>query len=219
MAKKVSPMLYRVSRFFNYKVYWVTRKSTLNSSDYCKYVKDLMNFYTFFNRYKMDLRFLSVYITYFFNYVILNVNFGNFKYLSFGKIVKVLFLLYSKFKLLFLFKRFYIFRFCIQDNFDLFINVIYNYIRSKLLQYVSVKKLYNCIYFFIRKNYRFKYNPFGLKIVISGRVTNFEKAITEKIIMGNCPLQTMTNYIIYKNFVLQTKYGLIGVKIWFIKHL
>jgi len=54
----------------------------------------------------------------------------------------------------------------------------------------------------------------GVRINVAGRLSGAELARREKIIMGSVPLQTLTAEIDYGFAEAQTKYGLIGVKVW-----
>ncbi|QSW37679.1 hypothetical protein JS520_00705 [Candidatus Vidania fulgoroideae] len=53
----------------------------------------------------------------------------------------------------------------------------------------------------------------GIKIIISGRINAAEIARTEKYTIGNVSLIQLTTKLLYKEQVIHTKYGLIGIKI------
>ena len=57
----------------------------------------------------------------------------------------------------------------------------------------------------------------GIKIKVSGRLNGIEMARSEWVRKGRIPLQTITANIEYYNDVAQTKYGLLGVKVWIYK--
>jgi len=54
----------------------------------------------------------------------------------------------------------------------------------------------------------------GIKIVISGRLTQLLRANTIKITVGNVPLQTVKAKIDYNQQVLYTQNGTFGLKVW-----
>ena len=58
----------------------------------------------------------------------------------------------------------------------------------------------------------------GLKIRISGRLNGIEMARSEWVRNGRIPLQTITANIEYCNDVAETKYGLLGIKVWVYKN-
>nr|YP_009240471.1 30S ribosomal protein S3 [Lotharella vacuolata]BAU62605.1 30S ribosomal protein S3 [Lotharella vacuolata] len=57
----------------------------------------------------------------------------------------------------------------------------------------------------------------GIKINISGRLNGIEMARSEWIRQGRIPLQTISSTIDYCNETAQTKYGILGVKVWVCK--
>ncbi len=57
----------------------------------------------------------------------------------------------------------------------------------------------------------------GIKIQISGRLNGIEMARSEWVREGRIPLQTITASIDYCNDIAQTKYGLLGIKVWVYK--
>jgi small subunit ribosomal protein S3 len=57
----------------------------------------------------------------------------------------------------------------------------------------------------------------GIKIKVSGRLNGIEMARSEWVRKGQIPLQTINANIEYYNGVAQTKYGLLGVKVWIYK--
>ena len=61
-------------------------------------------------------------------------------------------------------------------------------------------------------------NLAGVKIQISGRLNGIEMARSEWVREGRIPLQTLTANIGYYNDVAETKYGLLGVKVWVYKN-
>lgn len=56
----------------------------------------------------------------------------------------------------------------------------------------------------------------GMRITIAGRLGNRKKAMAQKIskFVGKVPLSTFRQRVDYKQGVLPTKFGLIGIKIW-----
>ncbi|MBU1110989.1 30S ribosomal protein S3 [Patescibacteria group bacterium] len=54
----------------------------------------------------------------------------------------------------------------------------------------------------------------GIEIVISGRLNGVRIARTEKKSSGSIPMQTISADIDYYQSEAQTKYGLLGVKVW-----
>lgn len=57
----------------------------------------------------------------------------------------------------------------------------------------------------------------GIKIRISGRLNGIEMARSEWIREGRIPLQTLIANIEYCKDVAQTKYGILGIKVWVYK--
>ena len=57
----------------------------------------------------------------------------------------------------------------------------------------------------------------GIKIQISGRLNGIEMARSEWVREGRIPLQTLVADIDYCNDIAQTKYGLLGIKVWVYK--
>ncbi|WP_458659087.1 30S ribosomal protein S3 [Candidatus Vidania fulgoroideorum] len=55
----------------------------------------------------------------------------------------------------------------------------------------------------------------GIKILISGRINGSDISNKEVYKKGVIPLQSYSSKIFYKNRHFMTKYGLIGIKIWF----
>ncbi|MGX7582849.1 30S ribosomal protein S3 [Candidatus Vidania fulgoroideorum] len=81
------------------------------------------------------------------------------------------------------------------------------------------RKIKNCMNykFFIKKfiKSKLKKNIKGIKIKISGRINGSEIARTETYKEGKISLSTIKNLINYKNHIFKTKYGIIGIKIWY----
>lgn len=57
----------------------------------------------------------------------------------------------------------------------------------------------------------------GVKVQVSGRLGGADIARTEKLKQGRLPLQTLRAQIEYAFKEAKTKYGMIGVKVWFYK--
>ena len=57
----------------------------------------------------------------------------------------------------------------------------------------------------------------GVKVQVAGRLGGADIARTEKLKQGRLPLQTLRARIEYAFAEAKTKYGMIGVKIWFYK--
>ncbi|MEX0776221.1 MAG: 30S ribosomal protein S3 [Phycisphaeraceae bacterium] len=57
----------------------------------------------------------------------------------------------------------------------------------------------------------------GVKIMLSGRLGGHEMSRTEKLILGNIPLQTLQANVDYGFAQSFTTYGVIGVKVWVYK--
>ena len=54
----------------------------------------------------------------------------------------------------------------------------------------------------------------GIKIQVSGRLNGAEIARTEWLRKGRVPLQTLRARVDYSHTTAQTKYGLLGIKVW-----
>jgi small subunit ribosomal protein S3 len=54
----------------------------------------------------------------------------------------------------------------------------------------------------------------GLKIELSGRLDNIEKARTESKLFGRVPLHTLTTTVQYSHYILKTISGILGIKVW-----
>lgn len=54
----------------------------------------------------------------------------------------------------------------------------------------------------------------GIKIQVSGRLNGAEIARTEWLRKGRVPLQTLRAQLDYSHTTAQTKYGLLGIKVW-----
>jgi len=56
----------------------------------------------------------------------------------------------------------------------------------------------------------------GMRITITGRLGSRKKAMAQQIskCVGKVPLSTFRQKVDYKQDVLSTKFGLIGIKIW-----
>jgi small subunit ribosomal protein S3 len=59
----------------------------------------------------------------------------------------------------------------------------------------------------------------GIKIQVSGRLNGAEIARTEWLREGRVPLQTLRARVDYSHTTAQTKYGLLGIKVWVFKGL
>ena len=57
----------------------------------------------------------------------------------------------------------------------------------------------------------------GVKVQVAGRLGGADIARTEKLKVGRLPLQTLRARIEYSLKEAKTKYGMIGVKVWFYK--
>ena len=57
----------------------------------------------------------------------------------------------------------------------------------------------------------------GVKVQVAGRLGGADIARTEKLKQGRLPLQTLRARIEYAFAEAKTKYGMIGVKVWFYK--
>ena len=60
-------------------------------------------------------------------------------------------------------------------------------------------------------------NLLGIKVKVSGRLNGIEMARSEWIKEGRIPLQTLLANIEYCTNIAQTKYGVLGVKVWVYK--
>jgi small subunit ribosomal protein S3 len=63
----------------------------------------------------------------------------------------------------------------------------------------------------------FKAGAKGVKVQVKGRIGGAELARTEWFLVGRMPLQTLRADIDYGFAVAQTKYGVLGVKVWIYK--
>lgn len=54
----------------------------------------------------------------------------------------------------------------------------------------------------------------GLKLELSGRLDNIEKARTESKVYGRVPLHTITTSVQYSHYILKTISGVLGIKVW-----
>ncbi|XAO72539.1 MAG: hypothetical protein AAYR31_00575 [Candidatus Vidania fulgoroideorum] len=107
--------------------------------------------------------------------------------------------------------------------------------KTKMNVYIETKKFnfiendFNYIFFNIekkitkRENYKkFIRNTFlliekkinGIKIEISGRINSVDISKKEKYTKGKLSLNTYNNLIIFRKKYIDTKYGIIGIKIW-----
>ena len=59
----------------------------------------------------------------------------------------------------------------------------------------------------------------GIKIQVSGRLNGAEIARTEWLRKGRVPLQTLRARVDYSHTTAQTKYGLLGIKVWIFEGL
>jgi ribosomal protein S3 len=59
----------------------------------------------------------------------------------------------------------------------------------------------------------------GIKIQVSGRLNGAEIARTEWLRKGRVPLQTLRARVDYTHTTAQTKYGLLGIKVWIFEGL
>jgi small subunit ribosomal protein S3 len=57
----------------------------------------------------------------------------------------------------------------------------------------------------------------GFKVQLAGRLGGVEIARTEWIRGGQVPLQTLQANISYTSYPVNTRYGIIGVKVWIFK--
>ena len=57
----------------------------------------------------------------------------------------------------------------------------------------------------------------GVKIMVSGRLGGAEMARKEKLLRGSVPLHTLQAHVDYGYATSFTKYGTVGVKVWFYK--
>ncbi|KYO03778.1 putative ribosomal protein S3 (apicoplast) [Plasmodium gaboni] len=92
------------------------------------------------------------------------------------------------------------------------INVIIYYIKKYYIKYKSLKLIFDYLYTNILKKNNF--NIKGLKIKFSGRFKNSLKTKTEIYIYGIISLSTLNNNIKYINDIINTKYGILSIKIW-----
>ncbi|OIF91017.1 30S ribosomal protein S3, partial [Acinetobacter baumannii] len=63
----------------------------------------------------------------------------------------------------------------------------------------------------------FKAGAKGVKVQVKGRIGGAELARAEWFLVGRMPLQTLRADIDYGFAVAQTKYGVLGVKVWIYK--
>ncbi|QSW37819.1 hypothetical protein JSR02_00725 [Candidatus Vidania fulgoroideae] len=85
-------------------------------------------------------------------------------------------------------------------------------ITKTLITAISTRQNYKTAIKKIIQQANFK-NIKGIKIIISGRINAAEIARTEKYTIGNISLIQLATTILYKEQAIQTKYGLIGIKI------
>ncbi|MGX7589374.1 30S ribosomal protein S3 [Candidatus Vidania fulgoroideorum] len=104
----------------------------------------------------------------------------------------------------------------------------YSYIDIK--EYTGIDKDFNYLFFNIinkikfRENYKyflkksfnilFKKNIIGIKVIISGRLNGSDLSKIECVNRGRVPLQTYNNNIFFNKKYINTKFGLVGIKIW-----
>ncbi|MGX7576527.1 30S ribosomal protein S3 [Candidatus Vidania fulgoroideorum] len=106
-----------------------------------------------------------------------------------------------------------------------------------LLTYINVKETFYkdyCFSFFFENiskkiklgiNYKFFIKNFiknnlnneviGIKIQISGRINGSEIARKEIYKEGKISLNTISRNVIFKNYSFKTKYGIMGIKMWY----
>merc|ERR1711881_136215 len=54
----------------------------------------------------------------------------------------------------------------------------------------------------------------GTKIQLSGRLNGAEIARTQTVRQGSVPLQTLRANVDYSHKTVNTKYGILGIKVW-----
>lgn len=95
-------------------------------------------------------------------------------------------------------------------------SVIIDYIKKNLGFKIPIRIIFNEIYFKLLQNKELD-NFHGIKMHISGRINNNERAFTENFIKGIVSLQTLKYSIMYSFSSIKTKYGTLGVKVWVFK--
>ena len=86
-------------------------------------------------------------------------------------------------------------------------------IAKKLKKRMAFRKvLYQC-----KRNLKTISAVKGFKIQLAGRLNGVEIARTEWIRGGQVPLQTLQANISYTSYPINTRYGIIGMKVWIFK--
>lgn len=200
MGQKVHPLIFRSKIFPEYKNYY-------NNFNKFTDVITCINIYRYIVFYK-KLNIVDVYLrkTHSEVYMCLLVLFSKNQYYGNKKLI-------------------YTILSSIQKNFNdtLFINLyvlkhpllstkfILNYIIIRYKSYKSsLRKLVKEIVILLLNKYKIK----GIKLLVSGRINGVQRAKTETFKFNEVSLHKLNLYVRYDTIDLNTKYGILGFKLW-----
>lgn len=86
-------------------------------------------------------------------------------------------------------------------------------IAKKIKRRIPIKRFFNWLYG------KLDLNPFlaGFRVEVKGRLFGYEKASSIKNVFGQTSLQRFSNNVDFSSFALNTKDGVIGIKVWLTK--
>jgi ribosomal protein S3 len=140
----------------------------------------------------------------------------NYDYELFSKVLKLLFFYLIS-------KNIYSLKENIENNFKIYAKFTFKFLKSR---YESAMLIAKFTAFFLAKRFSSrrviedilanidKDVVKGLKIELSGRLDNIEKARTESKLFGRVPLHTLTTTVQYSHYILKTISGILGIKVW-----
>ncbi|CRG98231.1 ribosomal protein S3, putative (apicoplast) [Plasmodium gallinaceum] len=207
MGQKVHPLIFRSNIYKNYLNNFYIN---INKNKYYL-INILLIYFLYYNLYRV--------FDYKYNYYI-NINI----YFYINKFI-VIFLLFNYINLKYIFILFNYFNYYYYNIYNFIcylkikyinnyynnINVIMFYVKKYYIKYKSLKLIFDFIYNnFLKYNNNIK----GLKIKVSGRFKNNLKTKTEIYIYGIISLNILNNNIKYLNNIINTKQGILSIKIW-----
>nr|AZL34659.1 ribosomal protein S3 [Hepatozoon canis] len=204
MGKKVSAQLFRINKFNNYKNKWVFTNYNISYN-----ITILHKYIIMHNIVHNNNILTSIYFYYFNNNVTV-----------LGKVYnKVYYKFYTNFLLCY-------FKFMCKNTIYInlyrlvsyykYINFLKLFVKINLLRHFSIKQLYQKLYYYlVNRNNLF----LGIKIIISGRLERNDLSNSDIFKFGYITFNKINMYVEYDFFYLNTKYGVIGIKIWVLNYV
>ncbi|CXH18337.1 ribosomal protein S3, putative (apicoplast) [Plasmodium berghei] len=208
MGQKVHPLIFRSLIFKNY-----INNFYINISKNKYYLINILIiyllYYNFYNICYLRNNYVDININLYINkFIIILLFYNNLKYSIIN--LKYIFILLNYFN--YYYYKIYNYLCILKIKYTDNINIIIFYIKQYYLKYKSLRLVFDYLYNNLLKKYN--YSIKGLKIKFSGCFKNSLKTKVEIYTYGNISLSTLTNKIKYINDIINTKYGILSIKVW-----